>query len=64
MASVQGHLLFTFRPVELADDAEFVPGEKVIDHGSPTKTPVQERTCLNNAGRIVVEAVNWHHLRR
>ena len=64
MASVQGHLLFTFRPVELADDAEFVPGEKVIDHGSPNKTPVQERTCLNNAGRIVVEAVNWHHLRR
>ncbi|KAG5197951.1 hypothetical protein JEQ12_007641 [Ovis aries] len=52
------------RPVELADGAEFVPGEKVIDHRSPNKTPVQERTCLNNVGRIVMEAVNWHHLKR
>ena len=64
MASVHCHLLLTVRPVERADGAEFVPGEKVIDHGSPNKTPVQERSCLNNAGRIVMEAVNWHLLRR
>lgn len=64
MASVQCHLLLTVRPVELADGAEFVPGENVIDHRSPNKTPVQERSCLNNAGRIVMEAVNWHLLRR
>lgn len=64
MVSVQCHLLLTVRPVELADGAEFVPGEKVIDHRSPNKTPVQERTCLNNVGRIVMEAVNWHHLKR
>ena len=64
MASVQCHLLLTVRPVELADGSEFVPGENVIDHRSPNKTPVQERSCLNNAGRIVMEAVNWHLLRR
>lgn len=64
MVSVQCHLLLTVRPVELADGAEFVPGEKVIDHRSPNKAPVQERTCLNNVGRIVMEAVNWHHLKR
>lgn len=64
MASAQCHLLLTVRPVELADGAQFVPVEKVIDHGSPNKMPVQERTCLNNVGRIVMETLNWHNPKR
>lgn len=64
MASVQCHLLLTVRPVELANGAQFILVEKVIDHGSPNKMPVQERTFLNDVGRIVMETLNWHHLKR
>lgn len=64
MASVQCHLLLTVRPVELANGAQFVLVEKVIDHGSPNKMQVQERTFLNDVGRIIMETLNWHHLKR
>ena len=64
MASVQCHLLLTVRPVELANGAQFFLVEKGIDHGSPNTMPVQERTFLNDVGRIVMETLNWHHLKR